>query len=147
VSFTPPLLLFLASSWGSQPCQASAPWAREACSVHLAKVWPPASRAMAHALSVPRRARANAGRVLRSTWPVLGRAALACLALWSGHSRPSARCAHGPSSVSAQNPFKNKKLLFYFSFGFKLNSNFKNLYRNIQRSKNYETSSVGFIIF
>jgi hypothetical protein len=30
---------------------------------------------------------------------------------------------------------------------FKLNSNFKNLYLNIQSFKNYEISSVGFIIF
>jgi hypothetical protein len=39
------------------------------------------------------------------------------------------------------------KFLFYFHFSFKLNSNFKNLYLNIQSSKNYEISSVGFIIF
>jgi hypothetical protein len=42
---------------------------------------------------------------------------------------------------------KLQKFLFYFSFGFKLISNFKILYLNIQSSKNYEISSVGFIIF
>jgi hypothetical protein len=79
--------------------------------------------------------------------PVVGRAAQACSALWPFRGRPSACCARGPSSVLAQKPFKNKKFLFYFSFGFKLNSNFKNLYLIIQSSKNYEISSVGFIIF
>jgi hypothetical protein len=39
------------------------------------------------------------------------------------------------------------KKYFLFLFGFKLNSNFRNLYLNIQSPKNYEISSVGFIIF
>jgi hypothetical protein len=38
-----------------------------------------------------------------------------------------------------------KKIIF--SFGFNLNLNFEKLYLNIQSSKNYETSSVGFVIF
>jgi hypothetical protein len=41
--FRPSVARLLASSWGSQPCQASAPWAGEACGVHLAEVWPLAS--------------------------------------------------------------------------------------------------------
>jgi hypothetical protein len=64
----------------------------------------------------------------------------------AGRDRPSAHCAHRPSSVSAQESFRIRNFLFYFSFGFKLNSNFGNLYLNIQSSKNYEISSVGFII-
>jgi hypothetical protein len=56
-------------------------------------------------------------------------------------------CALGLSSVLAQKPFKNFKFISYFHFGFKLNSNFKILYLNIQSSKNYEISSIGFIIF
>jgi hypothetical protein len=36
---------------------------------------------------------------------------------------------------------------FSICFGFSINSNFENLYLNIQSSKNYEISSVGFIIF
>jgi hypothetical protein len=39
------------------------------------------------------------------------------------------------------------KIHFLFFIWFQLNSNFKNLYLNIQISKNYETSSVGFIFF
>jgi hypothetical protein len=53
----------------------------------------------------------------------------------------------GPMPISARWPGNSKKILFYFSFGFKLNSNFKNLYLNIQSSKNYEISYVKFIIF
>jgi hypothetical protein len=41
----------------------------------------------------------------------------------------------------------NKNFSFLFSFSFNLNSNFENLYLNIQSSKNYDISSVGFIIF
>jgi hypothetical protein len=44
VSNVPPTPAFLASSYGSQSCQASAPWAREACGIHLAEGWPLASR-------------------------------------------------------------------------------------------------------
>jgi hypothetical protein len=43
VRSTPLSPTFLAASWGSQSCQVSAPWAREACGVHLAEVWPLAS--------------------------------------------------------------------------------------------------------
>jgi hypothetical protein len=39
------------------------------------------------------------------------------------------------------------KFPFLFFIQFPLNSNFKNLYLNIQSSKNYEISFVGFIIF
>jgi hypothetical protein len=53
-----------------------------------------------------------------------------------------ARANFGPVA-----PEFKKKILFYFSFFFKLNSNFKFFYLNIQSCKNYETSSVGFIIF
>jgi hypothetical protein len=77
----------------------------------------------------------------------VARASQAGSVLWPSRGRPNVRCVHGPSSVLAQKPFKIKKILFYFSFDFKLNSNFKNLYLNIQSSKNYEINSVGFIIF
>jgi hypothetical protein len=40
-----------------------------------------------------------------------------------------------------------RKIHFLFYFGFSLNSNFENLYLNIQSSKNYEISSIGFVIF
>jgi hypothetical protein len=108
------------------------------------------SRATAHALSAfeaKRALHADAGRVLLPARPVVGRATQAYSALWPGCDRPSMHCACGPSSVSAQKPFKNKKFIFYFLFGFKLNSYFKKLYLNIQSSKNDEISSVGFIIF
>jgi hypothetical protein len=57
------------------------------------------------------------------------------------------RCHRGPCANFGLVAWKFKKILFYFSFGFKLNSNFKKLYLNIQSSKNYEISVVGFIIF
>jgi hypothetical protein len=44
-----------------------------------------------------------------------------------------------------QCPVKIRKIYFLFPSGFSLNSNFRNLYLNIQSSKNYEISSVGFI--
>jgi hypothetical protein len=53
----------------------------------------------------------------------------------------------GPVLISTRGPRILKKNHFLFSFGFKLNSNFKNLYLNIKSSKNYEISSVGFIFF
>jgi hypothetical protein len=113
--FCPFVAPFLTASWGSQSCQASAPWAGKACSVHLAKVWSPVSHCQScHGTRSERpRVRArravhtlhlDAGCVLR---PVVGRTAQACSVLWLGRSRPSARCARGPSSVSAQKPFKN----------------------------------------
>jgi hypothetical protein len=37
----------------------------------------------------------------------------------------------GPVPISARWPRNFKKIIFYFSFGFKLNSKFKNLYLNI----------------
>jgi hypothetical protein len=58
-----------------------------------------------------------------------------------GRSRPGPHADFGPVAREF------KKFIFYFSFGFKLNSNFKNLYLNIRSSKNYEISSVGFKIF
>jgi hypothetical protein len=88
-------------------------------------------RAQGRVRRAERALRADTGRVLRPARPVVGQAAQVCSALWLGRDRPSVRCAHGPSSVLAQKPFKNKKFLFYFLFGFKLNSNFKNLYLNI----------------
>jgi hypothetical protein len=57
------------------------------------------------------------------------------------------RCRPGPRADFSLVAREFKKFIFYFSFGFKLNSNFKILYLNIQNSKNYEISSVGFIIF
>jgi hypothetical protein len=54
-----------------------------------------------------RAVRADAGRVLRPATSVVGHVAPAYSAPWLGCSRPSARYAHGPSSVSAQKPFKN----------------------------------------
>jgi hypothetical protein len=78
--------------------------------------------------------------------PVVGRTTQAGSALWPGRDRPSTHCVRGPSSILAQEPFRIRKFLFYFSFGFKLDSNFTILYLNIQSSKNYEISSVGFII-
>jgi hypothetical protein len=58
-----------------------------------------------------------------------------------GCCRPEPRADFGPVAREL------KKFIFYFSFGFKLNSNFKNLCLKIQSSKNYEISSIGFIIF
>jgi hypothetical protein len=144
---------FLAMSWGSQSCLVSAPWAGEACGVHLSEIWPPVSRCEpCHGMrSMCARGRARAARGLGlRPWParpVVGHAAQACSALWPSRSRSSVRCAHGTSLVSAQKSFKNKQFLCYFSFNFKLNSNFKILYLNMQSSKNYKISSVGFIIF
>jgi hypothetical protein len=57
-----------------------------------------------------------------------------------GHCRPGPHADFGPVDREL------KKILFYFLFGFKLNSNFKILYLNIQSSKNYEISSIGVII-
>jgi hypothetical protein len=54
LSFAPLSPAFLAVSWGSQSCQASAPWAGEACSVHLAEIW-------LSGPSTPRRARDASG--------------------------------------------------------------------------------------
>jgi hypothetical protein len=62
-------------------------------------------------------------------------------------TRHKGRCRPGPRADFSPVTREFKKILFYFSFGFKLNSNFKNLYPNIQSSKSYEISSVGFIIF
>jgi hypothetical protein len=55
--------------------------------------------------------------------------------------RARARLGFGPEAIF------DLKFLFLFFIQFPLNSNFKILYLNIQSSKNYETSSVGFIIF
>jgi hypothetical protein len=76
-----------------------------ACDVHLAEVWPPASRR--EPCHGSRSERTDAGRVLPPARPVVGRAAQSCSALWLGHSRSSARCACGSSSVSAQKTFKD----------------------------------------
>jgi hypothetical protein len=56
------------------------------------------------------------------------RAALpqACSTLLSGHKRPNVCYARGLSSVLVQYPFEIRNSLFYFSFSFKLNSNFEN---------------------
>jgi hypothetical protein len=91
----------------------------------------------------------DAGRGLRPAKPVVGHAAQLvqhCGLVAVGRAR-AVRIARRLSSISAQKPFKKLKIHFYFSFGFKLNSNFKILYLNIQSFKNYEISSVGFIIF
>jgi hypothetical protein len=58
-----------------------------------------------------------------------------------------APCKPGREGRCRPGPGNSKKILFYFLFGFKLNSNFKKIYLNIQSSKNYEINSVGFIIF
>jgi hypothetical protein len=62
------------------------------------------------------------------------------------HRVTKAAVGLGPVSISASGPgiLKNH---FLFSFGLKLNLNFKNLFLNMQSSKNYEICSVGFIIF
>jgi hypothetical protein len=39
------------------------------------------------------------------------------------------------------------KIPFLFFYSVQLISNIKNLYLNLQSSKNYEISSIGFIIF
>jgi hypothetical protein len=66
--------------------------------------------------------------------------------LWPGRGRPSTHCACGPRAwVSAQWLSLNRKFIFIFHsvlFNFK----FENPYLNIHSSKNYETSSVGFVI-
>jgi hypothetical protein len=54
--------------------------------------------------------------------------------------RAQAGLSFGPEAVF------DLKFPFLFFIRFPLNSNFKNLYLNIQSSKNYETSFVGFII-
>jgi hypothetical protein len=53
--------------------------------------------------------------------------------------RAQAGHGFGPEAVF------NLKFPFLFFIQFPLNSNFKNVYLNIHSSKNYETSSVGFI--
>jgi hypothetical protein len=87
------LSAFLALSWGSQPCQASALWAREACGVHLAEVLLPVSR---HEPCHDTRSECvgDTGCVLRLARPVVARAALACSVLWLDHSKPSAHRVH-----------------------------------------------------
>jgi hypothetical protein len=63
--------------------------------------------------------------------PVVGRAASTCSALWPGCGRPSARCAHGPSSVSAQKSFKKLKISFLVFIRFQTEFKLQNLYLNI----------------
>jgi hypothetical protein len=114
VSNAPPTPAFLASSYGSQSCQASAPWAREACGIHLAEGWPVASRhelchgtRSEHASAERTAPCADAGHVLRPARPCGPCLPQPILALWPDRSRPSTRCARGSSSVSVQKPFKN----------------------------------------
>jgi hypothetical protein len=57
-----------------------------------------------------------AHRVSRAAMATVGLGTVPILARWLGNS---------------------KKFIFYFLLGFKLNSNFKKLYLNIQSSKNY----------
>jgi hypothetical protein len=57
------------------------------------------------------------------------------------------RCRPGPRANFGPVAWEFKKFVFYFSFDFKLNSNFKNVYLNIRSSKNYEIGSAGFLIF
>jgi hypothetical protein len=83
--------------------------------VHLVKVFLPAShhqpclgtRSEGTRGQARRAVRTDTDRVLRLARPVVGRATQAYSALWSGRGRPSARCAHGASSISVQEPFKN----------------------------------------
>jgi hypothetical protein len=56
------------------------------------------------------------------------------------HSMWAAHLGFGPV------PVLKLKIHFLFSFGSNLNSNIEKLYLNIQSSKNYEISSVGFKI-
>jgi hypothetical protein len=56
------------------------------------------------------------------------------------------RCRLGPHADFGPVAREFKKFLFYFLLSFKLNPNFKKLYLNIQSSKIYEISYVGFII-
>jgi hypothetical protein len=78
------------------------------------------------------------------------------VALWaaSGHdtslSLPGrAGCTHYvcglTTRVSTHGQFSNRNLFLFYS-EFISDSNFENSYLDIQSSKNYETSSVGFII-
>jgi hypothetical protein len=62
--------------------------------------------------------RTDTGRVLQSARPIVGHVAQACSVLWLGRGRPSAHCAHGPSSVSAQELFKKLKIPFSFFIRF-----------------------------
>jgi hypothetical protein len=62
----------------------------------------------------------------------VGCASQASSALWPGRGKPSVGCARGPSSVSAQKPVKIKKIIFYFSFGFKLKK-FVSKYPELQK--------------
>jgi hypothetical protein len=102
-------------------------------------------RALPHALR-------NVERALRAGRPhwLVGRVSRPSVRAGQAARRVSraakAAVGLGPVPISAW-WLGNSKFLFYFSFGFKLNSNFKILYLNIQSSKNYEISSIGFIIF
>jgi hypothetical protein len=57
------------------------------------------------------------------------------------------RCRPRPHADFVPVAREFKKFIFYFLFSFKLNSNFKNLYLNIQSFKTYEINFIGFIIF
>jgi hypothetical protein len=126
---------------------------RRALYVHPARVWAatrgPAPRVLGHAERVLCPSRPHWLVVRRSP---SGRLHAACvgpqrpLSAWAVPGRKG-RCQPGPCADFGLVARIFKNFHFYFSFSFKLNSNFKNLYLNIQSSKNYEISSVGFIIF
>jgi hypothetical protein len=84
--------------------------------------------------------------------------------MWAGSARLGPRRAKpsgsvvGPRRLSAYCVLAGRahfqpdgrlkiEIIFHFYFDSNANSNFKILYLNIQSSKNYEISSVGFIIF
>jgi hypothetical protein len=129
---------------------------------HLCAAWPSSSRrwttvsrATAHALSVSGADHAapcaHCAQTRAASYSRPGQ-------FWAAIPRPARRGGQaaagrvravrvGRAWFRPKSSLKIKKFLFYFSFGFKLNSNFKILYLNIQSSKNYETSSIGFINF
>jgi hypothetical protein len=90
---------------------------------------------------------ADTGRILRPAKSVVGYAAQAYSALWLGRGRPSARCAHGPSSVLTQKPFKNLKNSFSIFIQFQTKFKLQKLVSKYPELQNYEISSVGFVTF
>jgi hypothetical protein len=85
-----------------------------------------------------RRARAGTVRALHAVW----------VAMWAIHTLRQAAPRHHQAARTVHVPvdsfFNRNPLLFYFEFI--LDSKFENSYLDIQSYKNYETSSVGFII-
>jgi hypothetical protein len=149
VSSASPSPALLAASWCSWPGQAGVSWPMDKSRGHL-PVDPP---------TVARLCASPPCRALCASPPRPGRRR-ACPARRVGgdvghpHAAPSralsppgcTHCACGPvARVSARGQFFNRnRLLFYFEFI--SHSKFENSYLDIQSYKNYETSSIGFII-